>query len=92
VEDGGKTAFGSTEKSQDTIVGNFDTIQILDVSGMFSSNIAERRKFAAALRDACMRVGFFYIENHGISNSLVDDTFQWGKKFFDLPFEEKREV
>ena len=55
AEDGEKTAFGPTEKSQDTVVGDFDTIPVLDVSGMYSSEIAERWKFAAALRDACMR-------------------------------------
>ncbi|KAG0645069.1 downy mildew resistance [Hyphodiscus hymeniophilus] len=92
TEDGEKTAFGSVEISQDTIVGDFDTIPVLDVSGMFSSNIAERKKFAGALRDACMRVGFFYIENHGIESGFVDEAFEWGRKFFDLPFEEKMEV
>lgn len=30
---------------------------------MFSADIAERKTFAAALRDACMRVGILYIEN-----------------------------
>lgn len=46
----------------------------------------------AALRDACMRVGFFYIENHGIPNELVHEAFEWRKKFFDLPSEEKMEI
>jgi isopenicillin N synthase-like dioxygenase len=91
-EDGEKSAFGPTEKSQNTIIGNFDTIPVLNVSGMFSNDIAERKKFAALLRDACMRVGFFYIENHGIPSKLVDEAFEWGKKFFDLPFAEKMEV
>lgn len=91
AEDGEKTAFGPTEKSQNTIVGDFDTIPVLDVSGMFSPNIAERKDFAGALRDACMRVGFFYFENHGIPDKLVDEAFERGKTFFALPFEQKME-
>ena len=39
-----------------------------------------------------MRVGFFYIQNHGIPQDLVEEAFEWGKKFFALSFEEKMEV
>ena len=49
-------------------------------------------RFAAALRDACMRVGFFYIENYGIPNGLVGEAFERGKKLFALPFGEKMDI
>lgn len=73
-------------------VGDFDTIPVLDISGMFSEDIEVRKKVAAELREACTTVGFFYMENHGIPQELVDAQFEWGKKFFDLPFEQKMEV
>jgi isopenicillin N synthase-like dioxygenase len=91
-ENGEKSVFGTTEKSENTIAGDFDTLPVLDVSGMFSSDIEERKKFAAKLRDACMRVGFFYIENHRIPEKQVDDLFEVGKRFFALPFEEKMQI
>jgi hypothetical protein len=47
---------------------------------MFSADIAERKTFAAALRDACMRVGILYIENYGILNGLVDEAFRMGQE------------
>ncbi|KAI9737026.1 MAG: hypothetical protein M1834_000615 [Cirrosporium novae-zelandiae] len=85
--------YGTTDiKSEDSIVGNFDSIPIINVGGIFSENIEDRKAVAAQLRDACTRVGFFYIENHGIPEELLDRVFQLGKEFFALPFEEKMET
>lgn len=74
------------------VEGDFDTIPVVDISGMFSEDINIRKKVAAELRSACTTVGFFYMENHGIPKDLVDAQFEWGKKFFELPFEQKMEV
>ena len=52
-EDWEKTAFRPTEKSQSIIVGDFDMIPLLDASGMFGADIAERKTPAAGLRSAC---------------------------------------
>lgn len=78
--------------SEDSIVGDFDTIPLIDVAGIFSPEISERKKVAEKLHDACTRVGFFYIQNHGIPQESVDAIFDCGKKFFDLSFDEKMEV
>lgn len=79
-------------KSEDSIVGDFESIPLIDVSGIFSENLDDRKKVAAELRLACVNVGFFYVKNHGISQEMVDGVFEWGKKFFDLTFEEKMEI
>ena len=41
---------------------------------------------------ACEEVGFFYLVNHGIEESLIADVFAQSKKFFELPLEEKLTV
>ena len=72
--------------------GDFDSIPVIDVSELASSDIKARTKIAAEIRDACTRVGFFYISNHGISQDLIDRVFKTAENFFDLPFEDKMEV
>jgi len=47
---------------------------------------------AAQIGDACRNVGFMYLVNHGVPQSLIDDVFAVSKRFFDLPLETKREV
>jgi hypothetical protein len=79
-------------KCEDAIEGDFNSIPLIDVAGIFSSNLEDRKAVAAQLRDACINVGFFYVKNHGITKEMVDGVFEWGKKFFDLDFEEKMEV
>jgi isopenicillin N synthase-like dioxygenase len=43
------------------------------------------------MNDACARVGFFYIQNHGVPAEAIDDIFKQAHRFFDLP-EEQREA
>ncbi|QKX54117.1 uncharacterized protein TRUGW13939_01200 [Talaromyces rugulosus] len=37
-----------------------------------------------SLRDACTRVGFFYISNHGIPQPVIDQVFSTAAEFFGL--------
>jgi len=39
-----------------------------------------------------MKIGFFYMINHAIPQTLVDDLFKYGHKFFELPVAEKRKI
>ncbi|PVF93068.1 Clavaminate synthase-like protein [Serendipita vermifera] len=54
-----------------------------------SSDPVARRKLADTIRDACIRVGFFYIKNHGIPSSVPEAAIQSSLPFFELPIEEK---
>ncbi|KAK7416719.1 hypothetical protein QQX98_005045 [Neonectria punicea] len=72
--------------------GNFDTIPVIDVGGIRSPVFEERQKVAVEIKNACTRVGFFYIENHGIPEDLIQGVFGFAEKFFKLPFEQKMEV
>ena len=42
------------------------------------------------VRSACVEVGFFYLENHGISPDLIQQVMEQSKILFDLPLEEKQ--
>lgn len=68
------------------------TLPIIDISGLSSANIADRKAVGAALRVACLDKGFFYIKNHGVSEDLISDVFSEAAAFFALPSEQKDEV
>ncbi|KAA8644601.1 isopenicillin N synthase family dioxygenase [Aspergillus tanneri] len=48
-----------------------------------------RLRVAQELVEACQRVGFVYIINHSLPESMLEEAFEWTKSFFDLPKEEK---
>ena len=55
-------------------------------------NGASEEEIASNLRDASIDVGFFYLENHSIPQTLIDDVFTLSKSLFSLPMEEKIEL
>lgn len=87
----GTTVCQSNDALQDDDDKN-NSIPVIDVSRIFSTDVSDRQAVANQLREACINVGFFYVQNHGIPQEMVDGVFDWGKRFFDLPFEEKMEV
>ncbi|XP_058213715.1 2-oxoglutarate-Fe(II) type oxidoreductase hxnY isoform X2 [Rhododendron vialii] len=44
------------------------------------------------LKQACLDSGFFYVINHGISQEFMDEVFNQGRRFFDLPVSEKMKL
>jgi isopenicillin N synthase-like dioxygenase len=64
---------------------SFDEVPVLDLAG-------ERAEVAAELAEACARVGFVYLKNHGVDESEIDAIFQTARDFHDLPLEAKMEV
>ena len=50
----------------------------------------DTEKVVKELRAACVDVGFFYIEGHGIAPELLEDVFRASKELFALPVEEKK--
>lgn len=49
-------------------------------------------ELVAQLRNACTKVGFFYIKDHDVPQNIIDDTFMCAKNFFSLEKEVKEEV
>ena len=68
------------------------SLPVIDVSALSSKNAAERQAVGAQLRAACLDKGFFYISNHGVAETLVDNVFKETAAFFALPVGQKAEV
>lgn len=65
---------------------------MIDVSGLFSESIEDRKEVASRIGEACRTVGFFYAQNHSVPRDVIEGTFDAVKKFFALSHEEKMEV
>lgn len=66
---------------------SFDAIPVLDLS--LADNDATKPQFLNDLRHALLEVGFLYISNTGIPDSLIKDVKRLGVEFFQLPDSEK---
>jgi isopenicillin N synthase-like dioxygenase len=79
-----------------------------DLKDATNPDLQVRNALAAHIRDACINVGFFYgsalpfttphpvssssVSNHGIPESVVEQTLDAAKSFFALPLSTKEEV
>src|SRR5882757_9223118 len=68
------------------------SLPVIDIGGLSSPNLSDRKQVAARLRAACLHNGFFYISNHGVDEALAADVFTEAAAFFDLPPSQKAEV
>ena len=68
---------------------SFTSVPIVDISGLRSSEPADRQRVAAEIGTAARDVGFLYIIGSGIDESLFDRMLAATKEFFALPLEEK---
>ncbi|KAJ3279595.1 hypothetical protein HK104_001310 [Borealophlyctis nickersoniae] len=60
-------------------------IPIIDFSAFSDSTTAGRDKVVDEVLDAVTKFGFFYLSNHGIPQTDVDDMFALSSRFFALP-------
>lgn len=67
-------------------------IPAIDFASFSPENPAEQQRIADEINQACRSVGFFYIRNHGISQSLIDKVFGQMQNFFALPLETKHQL
>jgi len=70
---------------------SFQSLPVINIQPFLngSKNINQIIK---QLDEASRNVGFFYIEGHGISPSLVEDSINISREFFNLPLEEKNKI
>ncbi|KAI2470934.1 thymine dioxygenase [Annulohypoxylon bovei var. microspora] len=64
-------------------------IPVVDFVVWSEGSVDDKKRIAQELTDACRRVGFVYIVNHGVPNDLLEEAFSWSKKLFDLSQEKK---
>lgn len=67
-------------------------IPIIDLQDSFSGNRQRREAIAWEIHKAARDSGFFYVANHGIDQSLVDNAFDEARRFFEQPLDRKLDV
>lgn len=60
-------------------------LPVIDLSGLFTDDPADKAQVAKALGDAARTSGFFYITGHGVPQQLIDDVFAASKAFHEMP-------
>lgn len=70
----------------------FSQIPVIDIGGLRSPHLSDRKRVAAEIRHASHDVGFFYIANHGIPADAIAETVAQTKRFFDQPLAFKNTV
>lgn len=66
------------------------TIPIVDFSAWRQTSDNESRlKVARQIVEASKEVGFVYITNHALPDSLLYEAFEWSRRFFALSPEDK---
>jgi isopenicillin N synthase-like dioxygenase len=69
-----------------------DHIPVIDFSDAYSPELARREAVAWEIHKACRDVGFFYLANHGVPQSLIDAQFAAAAEFFALPRDTKEAI
>jgi isopenicillin N synthase-like dioxygenase len=64
-------------------------LPLIDLSGLRSPSAVERGNLAGYIGRACRDKGFFYIENHGVPQRLIEAVFREAHNFFGLPMAER---
>ncbi|KAF9651654.1 2OG-Fe-II oxygenase [Thelephora ganbajun] len=70
----------------------FEEIPIIDLKDATNPDLQVREALAVRIRDACINVGFFYVTNHGIPESVINQALDAAKGFFALPLSTKEEL
>lgn len=60
-------------------------IPIIDISGIFSPLLSDRKQVAAQIHAAATNNGFFYIRNHGVPTGVTDAAHDACLSFFRQP-------
>ncbi|KAH9604807.1 hypothetical protein KSS87_020117 [Heliosperma pusillum] len=65
-------------------------IPLIDLAGLFSSDLDVVQVTKAKVAEACQEWGFFQAINHGVEPGLMDQARQAWREFFHLPMERKQ--
>ncbi|HET9492578.1 MAG TPA: 2-oxoglutarate and iron-dependent oxygenase domain-containing protein [Methylomirabilota bacterium] len=64
-------------------------IPVIDFEPAFSGHSGGLEAAATQLRQACERIGFFYVAGHGVPATVVEAAFRASREFHALPLDEK---
>lgn len=68
------------------------TIPVIDISQFYAGSSTGKKIIAQQIDQACRDIGFFCITGHPIAQSLIIETFDVARQFFDLPLDEKLKI
>ncbi len=69
-----------------------ETIPILDLGAYLAGEVGAAHRLAEQLRWASENIGFYFIQNHGVDQALIDATFAEAARFHALPMEQKQKL
>ena len=67
-------------------------IPIIDFAPFTEGNATEKQAVVEQIYAACHQIGFMYLQNVGISRSLLSNLLDQSKQFFDYPTEIKEQL
>ena len=73
-------------------MAEFRDIPLIDIGGIDQASDDELQRLASLFRQAYGDVGFGYITNHGVPQSLIDRVFAASQRFHALPHAAKMKV
>ena len=88
-----RTAYGPVYRDVLTTApreANADEIPLIDISGLYG-DLSARKQLAEHIKHAAENTGFFYIKNHGIDQSIIQEAQTQAKQFF-AQGDEKKEI
>ena len=68
------------------------SLPVIDFSLMSSSALGDRLAVAGEIRQACLKNGFFYLRNAGVSPEAMRDILDAAKMFFALPVADRQAI
>ena len=67
------------------------SIPSVDLGEFLSGDSFKKNKFVQNLGKAYEEIGFVAVKNHGISDSLIEDLYEYVQHFFSLPLVQKKQ-
>jgi isopenicillin N synthase-like dioxygenase len=67
------------------------SIPSVDLSEFLSEDPVRKNQFVQNIGKAYEEIGFVAVKNHGISDDLIADLYEYVQQFFSLPLEQKKQ-
>jgi isopenicillin N synthase-like dioxygenase len=64
---------------------NSESVPVISFAGFQNGSPTLQKRIAKAIGEACERVGFFYLSDHGVPQEKIDRMFLSAEEFFALP-------
>ena len=60
-------------------------VPIIDIAPFLAGSADAKRRVAAEVDSACEEIGFLIVKGHGVPRDLVEEMYDFSKRFFALP-------